>query len=242
MDSVGAGTLLVIAKDPAPGRVKTRLCPPCTAEQASSVASAALEDTFAAVNAADPARRVVAFDGAAGPWIPAGYEVVEQVRGGLGERLDAAFRWVSCTGDGASPMMVLGMDTPQVSSTDISDSLRVLGEPGVDAVLGPALDGGYWTVGFTAEVVADRTGLFEGVPMSTSRTAEAQVALLESLGLNCRILRSIRDIDTWTDAVAVAEEFPDLATSMAVTEVLNGAGAIVSETLGDSGGTVERAR
>jgi rSAM/selenodomain-associated transferase 1 len=216
---VGDGTLLVIAKAPDPGSVKTRLAPPCTAVQAASIASAALQDTFAAVCAADPARRVVAFDGAIGPWIPAGYEVVEQVSGGLGERLDAAFRWASSTGDGALPIMVLAMDTPQVSAADISESLSALREPGVDAVLGPALDGGYWTIGFTAEVVSGRTGLFDGVPMSTSHTAEAQVARLESLGLNCRILRSLRDIDTWVDALAVAEEFPDLATSKAVAEV-----------------------
>lgn len=232
MDSVGGGTLLVIAKAPDPGHVKTRLCPPCTVEQAASIASAALRDTFAAVSAADPARRVVAFDGAAGPWIPAGYELVEQVRGGLADRLDAAFRWVASTGDGASPMMVLAMDTPQISSTDITAALRVLGEPGVDAVLGPAFDGGYWTIGFTAEVVSARIGLFDGVPMSTPRTAEAQVATLESLGLNYRILASLRDLDTWIDAVAIAQEFPDLATSVAVTEVLEAAGAVVSETVG----------
>lgn len=219
MDSVGDGTLLVIAKAPEPGCVKTRLCPPCTTLQAASIASAALKDTFAAVDAADPARRVVAFDGAPGPWIPARYELVEQVTGGLGERLEAAFRWVSSTGDGASPMMVLGMDTPQVSAADITGSLRVLSEPGVDAVLGPALDGGYWTIGFTAEVVSGLTGLFDGVPMSTSHTADAQIATLDSLGLNCRILRSLRDIDTWVDALAVAEEFPDLATSRAVAAV-----------------------
>ena len=72
MDSVGGGTLLVIAKAPDPGHVKTRLCPPCTVEQAASIASAALRDTFAAVSAA-------------GPWIPAGYELVEKVRGGLAD-------------------------------------------------------------------------------------------------------------------------------------------------------------
>ncbi len=60
-------TLLVIAKQPRPGRVKTRLVPPCTPGQA-----AALADTLHTVLAAPARRRVLVLDGEPGPWLPPG--------------------------------------------------------------------------------------------------------------------------------------------------------------------------
>jgi glycosyltransferase A (GT-A) superfamily protein (DUF2064 family) len=70
MSRVGP-TLLVIAKSPAPGRVKTRLTPPCTPEQAARLAGAALSDTLAAAaRTRRAARRVLVLDGASGPWLP----------------------------------------------------------------------------------------------------------------------------------------------------------------------------
>ena len=65
-------TIVVIAKEPRPGRVKTRLCPPCTAADAARIAQAALHDTLDAVAGTPAAGRVVAFDGIPGPWFPAG--------------------------------------------------------------------------------------------------------------------------------------------------------------------------
>ncbi|MGW3405211.1 glycosyltransferase, partial [Streptomyces zhihengii] len=68
-------TLIVIAKAPAAGRVKTRLTPHFTPEEAAELARAALADTFAAVLATPAARRVLALDGLPGPWVPEGIEV-----------------------------------------------------------------------------------------------------------------------------------------------------------------------
>src|SRR4051812_46906716 len=101
-------TLIVIAKAPVPGRVKTRLCPPCTPRQAAALAEAALCDTLHAGLAARAARRVLALDGAPGPWLPAGYEILPQRGDGLAERLANAFADV----DG--PAFLVGMDTPQL--------------------------------------------------------------------------------------------------------------------------------
>jgi uncharacterized protein len=55
--------VLVLAKEPVPGRVKTRLCPPCTAAQAAQLAEAALADTLEAVARCDAGRRLLALDG-----------------------------------------------------------------------------------------------------------------------------------------------------------------------------------
>ncbi|NEA82606.1 glycosyltransferase, partial [Actinospica acidiphila] len=76
-------TLLVIAKEPRPGRVKTRLTPPFTPEEAAALAEAALADTLDAVARTPARRRVLVLDGSPGPWLPAGVEVVPQCAGGL---------------------------------------------------------------------------------------------------------------------------------------------------------------
>lgn len=61
--SASAPALAVIAKAPVAGRVKTRLCPPCTPQQAAALAGAALQDTLAAVAATPAHRRVLVLDG-----------------------------------------------------------------------------------------------------------------------------------------------------------------------------------
>ena len=101
--------LLVIAKEPVPGRVKTRLTPPYTPEQAARIAEAALADTLDAVVSTPADRRILALDGTPGRWLPPGVEVIAQRGGGLDERLANAFA------DVTRPTVLIGMDTPQVT-------------------------------------------------------------------------------------------------------------------------------
>src|SRR4051794_19832337 len=110
-------TLLVMAKAPVPGRVKTRLCPPCTPEEAAAIAAAALADTLEAVSRCAADRRVVALDGDPGAWLPPGLEVIPQRGATFADRLDAA--WSAMTG----PTLQIGMDTPQVDAALLDDGL-----------------------------------------------------------------------------------------------------------------------
>ena len=192
-------TVLVLAKSPTAGRVKTRLCPPCTPLQAAALAEAALHDTLAAVVCTPNVRRVAVLDGPPGPWLPSAFDVVPQVHGGLARRLAGAFRHV----DG--PALLIGMDTPQVTPDLLSGALERLGAPGVDAVLGGAADGGYWAIGFARRV----RRAFDGVPMSTARTAIAQRRRLAALGLRWAELPQLRDVDVIADAHAVAATIPN---------------------------------
>jgi hypothetical protein len=73
--------VVVVAKEPLPGTVKTRLCPPLTAAQAASVAAAALADTLEAVAGTNCSARVVAFEGSPDGWVPKGFSVVPQASG-----------------------------------------------------------------------------------------------------------------------------------------------------------------
>jgi rSAM/selenodomain-associated transferase 1 len=198
--TVGDVALVVIAKAPVPGRSKTRLCPPCTPEQAASLARAALLDTLAAVAATPARRRILALDGEPDGWLPTvTFELHAQGGGGLGERLGDAL--VAAGG----PALVVGMDTPQLTSALLRQAASRLCEPDVDAVLGPAVDGGYWTIGLRGPDPA----AFDGVPMSSDDTCAAQRARLAELGLRTADLPVMRDVDTFADAEAVARERPD---------------------------------
>lgn len=186
-------TLLVLAKQPLPGWVKTRLVPPYTLEQAAALAEAALADTLHAVLAAPACRRVLVLAGRPGPWLPDGFEVLTQCDGGLDERLAAAFAAVR------GPALLIGMDTPQVTP-----GILAVGWEGADAWFGPAADGGFWALG-----LADPDpGLLRGVPMSTSSTGAAQRARLSAAGLRVATLPLLRDVDTAADAAAVAAVAP----------------------------------
>jgi uncharacterized protein len=187
-------TLLVIAKQPVPGKVKTRLVPPCTYEQAAALAEAALADTLHAVLMAPAGRRVLVLDGQPGPWLPPGFDIVPQCGGPLDERLAAAFAAVS------GPALLVGMDTPQVTPALLTVDWRT-----ADAVFGPADDGGFWALGLRAPDPA----LLRGVPMSTAGTGAIQRGRLLAAGLRVVDLLPLRDVDTAADAVAVAREAPE---------------------------------
>lgn len=189
--------IVVMAKAPAPGRSKTRLCPPLSADQAAAVAAACLEDTLRAC-AGVSARLILALDGPPDGWIRPGVRVVGQRGTGLGERLAAA------ASEAGGPVLLIGADTPQLTPRPLGDALTTLCAPGVEAVLGPAADGGYWAIGLRS---ADPR-VFAGIPMSTAVTGTAQRRRLHALGLRTVELPVLRDVDTIADARAVAHEAP----------------------------------
>jgi uncharacterized protein len=191
-----------MAKAPVPGRVKTRLCPPLSFDEAAAVADAALADTLAAVAACSAEHKVVALDGRPGDWLPEGFGVVPQSAGTFDHRLahawDATGRWG----------VQIGMDTPQVTAAELDELLDVVGRG--SAALGPATDGGWWAIGLPG---ADPFRVFSGVPMSTARSGAAQLRRLRSLELNVCVVHEHRDIDTFADAEAVAATIPHSATA-----------------------------
>ncbi|MEU2867127.1 DUF2064 domain-containing protein [Streptomyces mirabilis] len=192
MSALPPVTLLVIAKEPVPGRVKTRLTPPYTPQEAATLAEAALTDTLHTLLQVPARRRVLALDGTPGPWLPPGYDVVPQRPGELDERIVAAF--AHCDG----PTLLVGMDTPQLTADMIAD----VGRDGRDAWFGPAQDGGFWALGLPEPARAG--ALVRGVPMSTDRTGTIQRIRLAEAGLAVTDLPVLRDVDTAADAAAVA--------------------------------------
>lgn len=198
--------LIVLAKEPVPGRVKTRLCPPCTADQAAVIAEAALADTLAAATASGADRVIVALDGQPGPWCPPGVVVVAQGTGSLSARLATAWRFAT------GPALQVGMDTPQVGADVLDAAMGALVDGAGDAVLGPACDGGWWAIGMRRP----RPDVFESVETSRSDTGARQLHRLAELGLRPALLDVQRDIDTWDDVLEVALLVPAGAFAAAV--------------------------
>jgi glycosyltransferase A (GT-A) superfamily protein (DUF2064 family) len=119
-----AAQVLVIAKAPVPGRVKTRLTPPFSPVQAARLAEAALADTMTAAARVPAARHVIALDGAPGRWLPAGFDVIGQHGTGLDERIATAFSQAYARL--RLPVVLIGMDTPQVTPELLESAIRPL--------------------------------------------------------------------------------------------------------------------
>ena len=147
---------------------------------------------------AGAARRVLVLEGEPGAWLPDGFEVIAQRGAGLAERLAHA------VADVGEPLLIVGMDTPQLTRALLSQALDALGvarhrrRPRADA---------------RRRLLGDRAGapdpaVFDGVPMSTARTAAAQRARLHELGVATTELATLRDVDDYADATAVATLAP----------------------------------
>jgi len=202
--------LLVVAKSPVAGQVKTRLCPPATTGQAARIATAALLDTIDAVRAAAGVTPVLALagrfadaeDAAELAAATAGWPILAQRGAGLANRLANAHADVAAAYPGR-PVLQIGMDTPQLTPARLRAAAAELAT--VDAVLGWAADGGWWALGLHEPGHAE---VLRWVRMSTSSTGRHTWAALNGQALRVAPLPVLRDVDEWGDAVAVAREVP----------------------------------
>lgn len=212
-----ADVVVVLAKEPRPGRVKTRLQSAFTPEQAADLAGCALRDTLRAVRASAAPRRAIVWEGDAGGFDSSsdwGVEVVPQRCGSLNDRLTGAF---ADLGDPPGRrILLIGMDTPQVTAALLDSDWD-----GCDALLGLSEDGGFWAIGLRTPDVASR---FAGIEMSTNRTGAAQLARLVSLGHTVKLLPPLRDVDEPGDADQVGRAHPWLEFSRRHAELVRGDG------------------
>jgi glycosyltransferase A (GT-A) superfamily protein (DUF2064 family) len=197
-----AAQVMVIAKEPLPGRVKTRLTPPYTPAEAAELAQAALADTLAAVASAGVGRRVLALAGSPGPWLPTGFDVIGQRGGGLDERIASALADARATCP--APLVLIGMDTPQVTPALLAAAAGPLVSGTADATFGMAEDGGFWLLGLRDIDPA----LVLGVPMSRPDTGALQLARLHAAGLRVLRLPELADVDTAAEAERIAAAIP----------------------------------
>jgi rSAM/selenodomain-associated transferase 1 len=190
--------LIVMAKQPAVGNTKTRLCPPLTADQASSLYACFLQDTLELIGRLEDAQPVVAY------WplsaendfrrlAPQGFQFVPQRGPGLGERLDNAL--TRCLEKGYQQVVAVDSDSPTLPLSYLRQAFSALDDPDVDVVLGPCDDGGYYLIGMKSP----QPFLFRGMEMSTPTVAEDTIRLGRQYGLRFARLPSWYDVDTYRD-------------------------------------------
>lgn len=204
--------LLVLAKAPVPGQVKTRMCPPVSPVQAAQLAAAAFRDTLDAVLAVPGVAPVVALTGDLAQAIDAdalsahlrATTVLPQRGTTLGQRIAASIADAAAM-VGHRPVLQIGMDTPQVNAKLLSHCLDLLDGDGVDAALGMAADGGWWVLGVRRPEFAD---LIADIPTSCPDTGVRTMAALRAAGCQVIDLPELSDVDTWEDAAAVAAGTP----------------------------------
>jgi rSAM/selenodomain-associated transferase 1 len=217
-----AAQVVVIAKEPVPGRVKTRLTPPFTPQQAAELAEASLADTLHAVADTTVTRRVLALDGTPGPWLPNGFDVIGQRGAGLDERIAWALADARVTLP--LPVVLVGMDTPQVTPGLLAAAAAPLVDKTADATFGMAEDGGFWLLGLREVDPA----LILGVPMSQPDTGPRQLARLEEAGLRIRMLPELTDVDTVREAEQVAAVTPGSRFAACLSRLREDAGQAVA--------------
>ncbi|GAC66570.1 TIGR04282 family arsenosugar biosynthesis glycosyltransferase [Gordonia soli] len=199
--------ILIVAKAPVPGRAKTRLIPRFGALGAAHLAAAAFLDTLRAARAVREASVVVACtgrlsDGVRGDELSAelaGCRVIAQRGDDFGTRLANAHR--DAVELGVDTVLQVGMDTPQVGADEMAAGVERLAAPGVDAVLAPACDGGWWALGLHDGVGSE---LLPSIRMSQADTASETEGALRASGLRVAHLGAHTDVDVPDDVDRVA--------------------------------------
>jgi uncharacterized protein len=194
----GESALILMAKAPVPGTVKTRLCPPLSPRAAAALYSCLLEDIADEMSARLPGVRRILFHSPPGgdahfrsaPF--RGFELRPQRGAGLGERMEHALRTVLL--EGAGRAVVIGADCPSLSAGRVRAAFRELSRS-ADVVLGPSEDGGFHLIGMGSP----RPSLFRKVAWG-GRSVLSDVCLrCRAAGLTYAFLPVEFDVDTPDD-------------------------------------------
>jgi len=186
-----------MAKEPRPGTVKTRLCPPLSAGEAAALYRCFLLDKIAAVRALVDAQPAVAYtpDEARAEFaaLAPDFILVPQRGPDLGARLHATLAGLLAAGHPGA--IAVDSDTPTLPGEFLQQAVDRLTRPGPDVVLGPTEDGGYYLIG----VRTAHRALFDAVPWSTSAVLEVTLRKAASAGLQAVCLPEWFDVDTPDD-------------------------------------------
>ncbi len=201
--------LIIFAKAPIPGQVKTRLCPPLTPDEAATLHGSFVLDALE--RSGDAVKRsglsLDRFIACAPSAEHAFFKVLEarhhvrllpQVGDDLGARMGDALETVLRMGYGKA--LLVGTDIPTMPVTVYGQALTLLADH--DLVLGPTSDGGYYVIGLKRAIPE----LFTNIPWSTDQTFGKTLEGAKSLGLRTGLLPACRDIDRVEDLVALIEE------------------------------------
>jgi uncharacterized protein len=189
-------SLLVVAKRPAAGQTKTRLCPPLTGAAAAALYACFLRDTLDVMRRVPAVTRGIGYlpDDASDYFrtLAPDMALTPQRGADLGERLDHLL--TAALAAGTRQAVVMDSDSPTLPADYLVQAFAALSGPS-DVVLGPCEDGGYYLIGLKRP----QPRLLRDVQMSTPHVVRDTLALAEQLGLQVALL------PTWYDVDMVAE-------------------------------------
>jgi rSAM/selenodomain-associated transferase 1 len=189
--------IMIMAKVPQAGAVKTRLCPPLSQQEAMTLYYAFLRDKIAQVQSLEAASPTMAYTPADGRSVFAalapGFTLIAQQGADLGERLANAF--AQCFAAGHTGVIAIDSDTPTLPTNFLQQAIALLAMPKVDVVIGPSDDGGYYLIGLRAL----HHELFENMPWSTDVVVPETVRRATAKGLQVAWLPPWFDVDTPED-------------------------------------------
>lgn len=186
--------VVIMAKAPQAGTVKTRLCPPLSPQTAAELYRAFLLDKIAQVRQLTQARATIAYTPEdSRPFFAAlapDCLLIPQQGAELGARLINSF--AQCFAAGYTSVLAIDSDTPHLPVAYLQQAVDLIALPQTDLVLGPTEDGGYYLIGLRAVY----RELFEHMPWSTAAVVPETLRRAEALGLQLTWVPSWFDIDT----------------------------------------------
>jgi len=182
----------IFAKQPVPGEVKTRLCPPFHPDQAADLYFQLLTETIERMQQQEACDLAICFVGER-EWFKArfpGIALWEQRGEDLGERMSGAM--TSFFEQGYSQVILIGSDTPDLPLERIDQAITILSS--ADLVLGPAADGGYYLIGESFH----SPELFKDIPWSSDRVLAGTLKKAEEQNISTQLLGMWEDLDDIT--------------------------------------------
>jgi rSAM/selenodomain-associated transferase 1 len=190
--------LIIFAKEPEPGQVKTRLCPTLSPKAAALLYRQFLEDVVEEMARLPQMNIALAYTPASAlPFFQdcaySAIRLVAQAEADLGERLRQAFVWGFA--EGAQAILIRNSDSPDLPGRLVTEAREILERGQAQVVLGPCPDGGYYLVGLQSP----QPQLFDEITWSGPTVLAATLARAAHLGLTVHLLPPWPDIDTCDD-------------------------------------------
>lgn len=200
--------LVIFAKAPIPGQVKTRLCPPLTPDEAATLHGSFVLDTLERTKTAVmklklPIDRYLACAPSSAHVFfrimeeRQSVKLIDQAGDDLGARMNQAF--TSLFAQGYRQVVLIGTDVPTLPLHHFTQALTSLENH--DLVLGPALDGGYYLIGLKRPIPE----LFANIPWSTDQVLRLTQEKASAIGLKASLIQPWRDVDTIADLQVLIE-------------------------------------
>jgi uncharacterized protein len=204
----------IFAKQPLPGMVKTRLCPPLSPEQAAELYRICLEETVTRMRALPCCELAICYSGDEN-WFATSFPditLVPQRGSDLGARMARCLSdWLAA---GYEAAVLIGSDAPDLPLERIEQAFSAL--ESADLVHGPALDGGYYLVGEAIH----HAQLYQGIAWSTGKVLEQSLTKAAQLGLRSVLLEPWEDLDDLSALLRLVARNPQALTAIHINRVL----------------------